>query len=347
MKINFLKLKKYLPKVSTVWFGLSIVLLSLFEWQVFFLWQRKTLLLLGLILMVIFGFFISFIKKYLPKLAPTVSIVVPGAICFSIYYFIFHKSININYHWFFLIWLCGILPAFLFVRSRLATIISFGLIFIWATLFFRFYDYGGMIFKLLALLCFCGFVFGLAKLASRNEKLRFFSRTWELLSFSLGSAVLITLAINVFDNHNYFDIAVYVYNSFFAHGFFLLLFYLVTLGILLYNFVSQTLVDKKFNTEGFLGFLAVGAPTILYLLIDNYFVTNSPYYFTVSYNNAIWLLFNISFVAFILGVILIGYVNKKMPTVFLGIFWLIIFWLSKFFNTFLQNIEFWQKYLFT
>lgn len=327
--------------------GASVLSLVLFEWDMFNTQSRLILTLLSAMLMICNYHCFYFGKKYLGNLFPVFAVLMPGTIGLSLFYFVYSQNINMSYHWFLLIWLCGLVPSFFVTRSKIATTISFFLFFAWATIFFEFYSYGGMIFKLLSLLCFCGFVFGLSSLADQNPKMQFFSKTWGALSFLLSSMIFGVLSINVFDNHNFFDITSYIYNSFYGHGIFLLLFYLITLGILIYNLVSRTLALKKLYWEGLISFLALAIPTVAYLFIDNYFVTNLPGYYSVAYDNAIWALFNGVAILFLLSILMLGVFRKQKILIVTGLVLTIMFAFTKYFNAYLQKIELWQKYFLT
>jgi hypothetical protein len=147
--------------------------------------------------------------------------------------------------------------------------------------------FAGTILKLLLLLCFCGLTFGLADLVASNKKLKTIGQIWKILSIVVGSIVLLSLTISIFDNFNFFDIGVYTYNAFYAHGLFLLLFFITALGVLLYNFIYKSIKFSQFNAENFIAWLFVFVPTSAYILVDNYFVTHPPYYYTLVYDQSI------------------------------------------------------------
>jgi hypothetical protein len=189
------------------------------------------------------------------------------------------------------------------------------------------------------LLCFCGLTFGLADLVASNKKLKTIGQIWKILSIIVGSIVLLTLTISIFDNFNFFDIGVYAYNAFYAHGLFLLLFFITTLGVLLYNFIYKSIKFSQLNSENFIAWLFVFVPTSAYILIDNYFVTHPPYYYTLVYDQSIWFLFNSIFVCFVLTLFVFGFFTKSRWIWQYGVLTSLLFILSKIFSNYLSILK--------
>ncbi len=264
-----------------------------------------------------------------------------------ILFLLFNKfKIRFDYHWFVLIWLLGIIPLAYNYASKIVAVLSFALFLLWSIMIFNLditvFDirlFAGTILKLLLLLCFCGLTFGLAELVTKHQRLKIIGQIWKILSIIVCSVVFLVLTINAFDNFNFFDIAVYAYNAFYAHGLFLVLFFLMTLGILLYNFIYKSIATSVFNVENFVALLFVSLPTSAYILIDNYFVTHPPHYYTLVYDQSIWLLFNSVFICFVLVLLIFSLFYKIRWIWLFSVVITALFVLSKFFTEYISVLK--------
>ncbi len=333
-----------LPKkhfdLSTIWFGIFILLMIITYWKDIPIINQIPLITLAIILMGFYGKILSFVKKHLSFVSEFVILAIPILVSILLFYFFLEYKIKINYYWLALVGLAGMLPLVYTYSSNLAAIISFLVFFLGSTMFFQIYSFGGIILKLLSWLCLCGFIFGIAELAQLNEKFKDASRLWKGASVTIAAIIFLILTINIFDNYNYFDIGVYIYNSLYAHGLFLLIFYLLTVGILLYNAIYSFFRTKSLHWENCTAFISVFFPTISFLLIDNYFVTNPPMFYTVAYDNAILILFNAFFIFFVLFLAFYGRIRKNNRLLSFSFVLIALLLISKYFNDYLRFLEF-------
>jgi len=303
--------------ITSCLLGVCLLVVVLFNWKNLFLSLRVSIIIFSIVSILLHKKFIDISKKFLGFFGGIIVIIFPVIINIILFLLFDKFKIRFDYHWFVLIWLMGIIPLAYHYASKIVAILSFGLFMTWSIMIFNLditvFDirlFAGTILKLLLLLCFCGLTFGLAELINRKQQLKIIGRIWKILSIIVGSIVLLALTIDIFDNFNFFDIGVYAYNAFYAHGLFLVLFFLVTLGLLLYNFIYKSIVTEKFDFENFIAFLLVSMPINAYILIDNYFVTHPPYYYTLVYDQSIWLLFNSIFIGFALILLIYGFFYK-------------------------------------
>jgi len=290
---------------------------------------------------------INFLKRKTGIFSEFIVFVIPIIINSILFYLFWKYRIKFDNHWFVLIGLAAIIPLAFNFASKIISVISFLLLFSWAIMIFNMdisvFDislFAGTILKLLLVVCLCGLLFGLAEIVSLNKKLITVGNIWKALSLTLFSTTLLILTINIFDNYNYFDISIYVYNSLYAHGLFILLFLFTTLGILIYNFAHHTIINKQFHFETFTAFVFVFVPIVSYLLIDNYFVTHPPYYYTVVYDQTINILFNSIFVLFVLILLAWGYIKKKYFLIVFGCLSSIAFLCLKYLDNYLDKFTF-------
>jgi hypothetical protein len=313
----------------------------IFNWKNISFDLRLPIISIAVLLIAFYNKLINFIQTKFGKLSELTILLFPTAINILLYYIFIKYKIKFDKHWLILIELSGITPLLYNFASKIAAHISYILFFLWSILFFNMENLGGTILKLLSLLCLCGFIFGIAELVSYSKRLEKISRIWKLLSVYLASIILFALTINVFDNYNYFDIGVYIYNSLYAHGFFLLTFYLITISILLYNILYSFIRSRSFHLENCVAFISIFLPTIAYLWIDNYFVTNPPQYYTAIYDKVIWVLFNGFYIFFIAFIFLLSYRKKNNKIMKLGFTLTALLILSKCFSPYFNNLRFW------
>lgn len=326
--------------------GVGLLIVTLFNWENFFMPLRLSIIGFGILLTLVYKPLINRIKKLLGIFGEIFIVIFPVVIDLILFYLFYKYKIKFDYHWYVLIWLLGVMPLAYNYASKSVSVLSYILFLAWSIMLFNLditvFDirlFAGTILKLLLLLCFCGLTFGLADLMTSNKKLKIIGQIWKILSIVVGSLVLLTLTIGIFDNFNFFDIGVYIYHAFYAHGLFLLLFFIMTLGVLLYNFIYKSIKFNQFNVENFIAWLFVFVPTSAYIFVDNYFVTHPPYYYTVAYDRSIWLLFNSVFIGFVLILFIFGFFTKSRWIRQFGILILTLFILSKIFSDYLSILK--------
>lgn len=317
--------------------GSSLLAMLFFNWKNIIISLKIPIFIFSILLIFFYKYIVVFSKKYLSFFNNLFIIFIPTIINYSLFQIFSSNKIKFDNHWFILIFLSGIIPLIYTSTSRLIAYLSYILCLVWFVLAFNIQSFGGSILRLLSILCLCGFIFGIAERISHTKQLKQISQTWKTTSIFFISISLTFLALNIFDNHNYFDIGVYIYNSVYAHGLFLLLFYLMTISILLYNIVWDYVHTKKIQPQGAIIFSTVLLSTLSYLLIDNYFVTTEPLYYTVLYDKVIWFLFNIIFIIFISSNLIFQRKNK-LAWIFYS-FLLGIFILSKYFVDTISNLK--------
>lgn len=340
--------KSWLSNIDVTSWLLSVGLLAVvfFNWKNFFLPLRWSIIGFSIFSVFFHKKFVDFSKKTLGFFGEILVILFP-VIINVILFLLFNKfKIRFDLHWFVLLWLLGIISLVYHYASKVVAVLSFTLFLVWSIMIFNLditvFDirlFAGTILKLLLLLCFCGLTFGLAEFTSRHRRLKIIGQIWKILSIFVCSIVFLILTINIFDNFNFFDIAVYAYNAFYAHGLFLVLFFLATLGILLYNFIYKSITTSTFDAENFIALLFVSIPTSAYILIDNYFVTHPPHYYTLVYDQSIWLLFNSVFILFILVLLIFGLFYRIRWIWQFSIIITLFFILSKYFSDYLLILK--------
>lgn len=304
--------------ISSLLLGLSILIVIFVNWKNIFLAIRLPFLIGGFLLILFFDKIIWFLENYIPKILSKIIIaLIPISINLVLWYLFNKYKIKFDIHWYALILLGGFAPLWYNFKSKIIVFISFVLTILWSALFFNLKDFGGLIFKLLVLLCTCGFIFALAETASYKDNFKSLVNTWKSLSLYASSIILLFLTINVFDNFNYFDIGVHIYNYFFDHGLFLFILLFLTISILIFNIIEEYIHKKTASISNYLAFLTVFIPTFGYLFIDNYFVNNPPQYYTISYDKSIWFLFNSFFIFFLLSLIFVAIKNKNIKLLIL------------------------------
>lgn len=299
--------------ISSLLLGLSILIVIFVNWKNIFLTIKIPFIIGAVLLILFFDKIIYFFENHIPKVLSKIIIaLIPVGINLILWYLFNKYKIKFDIHWYALVLLGGFAPLWHNFKSKIFVFISFILIMFWSAWFFNLKDFGGIIFKFLVLLCTSGFVFALAETASNNKNFKPLSDTWKSISLYTSSAILLFLTINVFDNFNYFDIGVHIYNYFFDHGLFLFILFFLTISILLFNIIEEYIYKKKASISNYLAFLTVFIPIFGYLFIDNYFVNNPPQYYTIFYDQSIWFLFNTFFIFFLLSLIFIAIKKKSI-----------------------------------
>jgi len=284
------------------------------------------------------GYYLEYENKNYPKTGSSLmflSTMLFGAAIFLTAQ-IYHIESTHNLNLLVLIWMLSILPFVYLFKSKAVAVLVSVLFFVWFAVFMfnrdAFRDYEGSLAMLFAVVALFTFAFG---------KLHDFITEYEDLSpvFEKISVFIIFFCLFLTTFH-YFAKPV-ITNALFISfkGYSLNLSNLMLAGsilILLCSFIFNP-AKRKANTFETIFMICILLYCILLSnadIIRHIFTPEYDTYYYYGYRSGLTIYTNIFFALSVLGLILSGYLKRRMFYVNLGIFWLVVFMAVKYFDVF-------------
>ena len=308
--------------IGAAFVGVGLILFTAANWQAIPS-IVKILMFMGLTFASAFsGYYLEYVNKIYPKTGSSLiflSAILFGALIFLLAQ-IYHTGSNEGLHWLVLIWMVSILPYIYIFYSRSVSYLVCALLITWFSVFIFTNNDIGHIMKFLPALYYLSGIF-LFSFGKANEFIKDFSKTSDIFEKSGFFVIMLSLFILTF-SFSYFTFdKEFIFFDFMAKFKFLPV---MLTPLIIISSVFMFLASFFFN------------PAKKNNLSENILITAVLSFCILILGHSFMpkLVTNLFFAAITLIVIFTGYTKKEMFYTALGIFWLIIFMIVKYFDIF-------------
>ncbi len=323
---------KFIVAVSTIGaicLGISAILFIASNWQELSS-LAKTLILIGSTAISYYaGYFFRYQRQNLPKVGS--ALIFLGALLFGATIILITQiyNVNANNHILVLIWLIGILPLVYALRSAPIAGLASLLFYLWVGLFFAkdnnwwFFEFLGR-FTIILFIASSIMLFALGGLHYFSKELTNVARTYRLASLKVFMVCLFLLTFEWFSKLPSGRLSTWfhsIQNQ-------------LVVGMVVFSLIAIviTVINLFFNMSKYLniieGLLSIGLITLSLI-----------FFFYPSTTNVYVIIFNILFAGLTILFLYLGYHREDINLVNLGMFWLSVFLIAKYFDWFWEMLE--------
>lgn len=322
---------KFIVAISTIGailLGIGAILFIASNWRELTNTIKVLLLVLSTSIAYYTGYYFKFQKQNLPKVGA--SLLFLGALLFGATVILISQiyNLNANTHILILIWLLGILPLVYALRSAPVAGLASLLFFLWIGFFFShehgwwFFDFLGR-FSIILFISGSIMLFSIGSLHSLLDTFKQISKTYRLAGLKVLMVCLFLLTFNWFSKLSSSRLEWYtkVQSD-------------ITTGIIIFSIIAilVTVINWFFNRSEAL--VLYESPISLGIL-----ALTLIFFYYPSSTNIYVLLFNLLFAGITLLFIYLGYQQGAMKLVNIGMFWLAVFLVAKYFDWFWELME--------
>lgn len=322
---------KFIVTISTlgaILLGIGAILFIASNWQELSNFT-KTLVLVGSTgLAYYFGYLLKYQKQSLPKVGA--SLLFLGSLLFGATVILISQiyNLNANTHVLVLIWLIGILPLVYALGSAPIAGLASILFYLWVGLFFSterdwwFFSFLGR-FSIILFIAASVMLFAIGGLHYLLPNLKDIARIYRIASLKV---LMICLFLMTFDGFS----KVNDYNS----EWFDSIKDQIVIGVVLFSIIAitVTIINWFFNMSkqlsNYEGPLSIGIMSLALI-----------FFFYPSSTNIYVLIFNLLFAGITILFLYLGYLREDISLVNLGMFWLSVFIIAKYFDWFWELLE--------